>query len=365
MQRFFEIPELLNLTFRFLNKQDHCTLLCVSRRTFYSAAPFVWKYLRGVSDLMMLIRGARFVVLAPGRTQCIDLPPSLDKSDFSRFDLYARFVSQVVTCHDPERYYLGARARRVLPARVDSILNWQSLLDYASDKVLLPNLTEINCFDPDYQSSLNWLSALLSPSVRRVGFVNEARWPLGSHSHLLTKIKTKSPDLNKLELYRGWLNAHRIKEDPLWDLAPMYSELFIEKFATFPNLRSLTGNEVLLYPSALQVLGSLPSLRELFVHIDDAPPLEYNNTMSNDLFPSLRRVFITGISASWVTSLWHIKPFVKRLENIHLCIGLQDQAEPELDGRWPDDFLLQLCNSSPQISDIFAVFSDSDICEEE
>ncbi|KAG8701919.1 hypothetical protein FRC08_003818 [Ceratobasidium sp. 394] len=365
MQRFFEIPELLNLTFHLLDERDQCTLLRVSRRNFYSAGPFVWGSLSRISDLILLIRGARLVTVEPGRTQWIDLPAFLDKSNFSRFDLYARFVTQVRTSRDTE-YYLRPRTRHFPLGPVDRILNWQSLLNYANDKVLLPNLAEINCLDLDHRSLLNWLSLLLSPSVRGVAFINEARWPIGSHLHLLAKIASKSPNLNHLELHRGGLGVYFTKEEARWYPVAAYREKLVEVFTTFQQLRSLSGTAILLQPFMLQVLGGLPSLSELVVRVDDAPPLEYNGPMSDDLFPSLRRLFITRIdSAPWVMSLWHIKPLVKRLERIHLCVGFQDPAESEPDGCWPDDFLLQICNSSPQISDIFAVFADSDVCEEE
>ncbi|KAG9076514.1 hypothetical protein FS749_011717 [Ceratobasidium sp. UAMH 11750] len=366
MQRFFEIPELLSLTFHLLDEKDHYTLLHVSRKTFYSAAPFIWGSITRVWDLFILIRGARSVALVSGLTQCIDLPAILDKSDFLRFDLYARFVTQARTCHNPS-YCFRRGTRRFLPAEVDGILNWQSLLDYANDKVLLPNLIELDCSDRDYQSLLNWLSLLLSPSVQSVRFVNEAQWPLGSHLHLLAKISSESPNLNSLELDGGGLGAYYIKKDAHWYPAPTYREKLIEGFAAFQQLRRLRGTAVLLHPFMLQVLGSLPSLSELVVCVDDAPPLEYNGPMSDDLFPSLRELSVTGSIkfASWITSLWHIKPLVKRLENLHLCIDLWSPAESELGGCWPDHFLLQICNSSPQISDISAFFSQSDVCEEE
>ncbi|KAG8745100.1 hypothetical protein FRC10_008711, partial [Ceratobasidium sp. 414] len=64
-------------------------------------------------------------------------------------------------------------------------------------------------------------------------------------------------------------------------------------------------------------------------------------------------------------SLWSIKPLVSRLEKIHLCIDPQGPAEPGLIERWPGDFLLQVCDSSPQISDMLVHFSDTDGDEDE
>ncbi|KAG9087486.1 hypothetical protein FS749_002890 [Ceratobasidium sp. UAMH 11750] len=301
---------------------------------------------------MMLIRGARYTTVFPAQTRCIYLPEFLNKPDFSRFDLYARFVRQVTVCDDPKRCYPRAH-RPPVPTPVDSILNWQSLLDYASDKVLLPNLTRVVCLESDYQSSLNWLSVLLSPSVRRVGFVNnEARWPLGSPSHPLAQIASKSPDLEALDLYRDRYGAYPTGGES-WHSISAYQETLIESFAAFRKLRRLNGNLTLLYPSALQVLGGLPCLRQLAVSVNDVPPLEYSTALPDDSFPSLQALSITGIkSASWIMSLWCIEPLVSRLEDIHLDIRPQDLAQSGLNESWADDFLLQICDSSPQIFDI-------------
>ncbi|KAG8702917.1 hypothetical protein FRC08_003167, partial [Ceratobasidium sp. 394] len=71
MQRFFEIPELLDLTFHFVDQRDRYNLLRVSRSAFYSAAPLVWKSLGRISDLMVLIRGTRYTTVFPAQTRCI------------------------------------------------------------------------------------------------------------------------------------------------------------------------------------------------------------------------------------------------------------------------------------------------------
>ncbi|KAG8700724.1 hypothetical protein FRC08_004483 [Ceratobasidium sp. 394] len=143
-------------------------------------------------------------------------------------------------------------------------------------------------------------------------------------------------------------------------------ETLIESFAAFRKLRRLNGNVTLLYPSALQVLGGLPCLRQLAVSINDVPPLKYSTALPDDSFPSLQALSITGIkSASWIMSLWCVEPLVSRLEDIHLDICPQDLAQSGLNESWADDFLLQICDSSPQTSDIRVRFSYTDGDEED
>ncbi|KAG8702918.1 hypothetical protein FRC08_003168 [Ceratobasidium sp. 394] len=95
--------------------------------------------------------------------------------------------------------------------------------------------------------------------------------------------------------------------------------------------------------------------------MDDNPPLEYNVPLSDDTFASLRILSITGIeSVPWIMGLWRIKPLVSPLEYIALYITPQDPVEPGFNKDWQDDLLLQICDSSPQVSDLVVHFSDTD-----
>lgn len=56
-RRVFEVPELTELVFSFVEKQTLVQLLTVSQHFFYCAAPLVWKEVPEVMTLLCFLPG--------------------------------------------------------------------------------------------------------------------------------------------------------------------------------------------------------------------------------------------------------------------------------------------------------------------
>ncbi|KAG8743183.1 hypothetical protein FRC12_015100 [Ceratobasidium sp. 428] len=359
MQSFFQVCELLDLTFSHLSNQDHYSLLLVSRKTFYSAARIIWKTLKRTSDLIILIRGARLVPLVRDKVEHVELPTYLDESHFLRFNLYAQFVRSIHVSHHSDLPTSNTKhGSSKFAARLDNLLNWQSLLDYAENRVLLPNLADVHSADPDYQSAASWLYVLLSPSVRRLSISSgspRARWPPEAMSRLLDTVSSKAPYLEFLMVFPEGFTSYSIEKDVNNRTLFARQETFCHSLSGLRNLRTIFGNIAVLYPSALWSLGQLPSLNQLRCISAGGGllRLKYNDLPSDDMFPSLRNLDVTDVNRiSWIMDLWDVAPLVKRLHHINICISANLTPEPELGHHWADTLLLHVCSRSPETSGI-------------
>ncbi|QRV74739.1 hypothetical protein RhiJN_02754 [Ceratobasidium sp. AG-Ba] len=242
---------------------------------------------------------------------------------------------------------------KVTPVRLDSILNWQVLLDYLNGRPLLPNLDDVTLRYPDYIACLNWLKALLSPTVHNISATyTYPEWPMEIVTEMLQVAEHRCPDLYDLFIpVRGFEIGH-IDEDTDPDTLPQRQLQLISRFAPFQKLTDLRSNTAILYPQALPVLGQLPCLRRVMVGVGDTPPLRYDIVLPETAFPCLQYLTLEQVtSCDWLTGLWSVEGMFKHLEELSIEMNLAIIGS-EHDEDWVDEFFSRLCMQSPKLADL-------------
>ncbi|KAG8713315.1 hypothetical protein FRC08_013407 [Ceratobasidium sp. 394] len=330
----------------------------VSRLFFSSAAPLIWKNIYRASDLLLLISGAQLISIVRDSVEIIELPHSLKRSHFARFNIYAPFVKTLVIDHEPKLspYPMHHKER---PIRLDSIIDWQVLSDYLAGEALLPNLESISFRYPDYQACLNWLRVLLLPSVHRIeAIVVEPEWPVEVICTMLRLAASKSADVDHLFISPRGFDTDSIEDDADPDSLSERQLEFSASFAPFHKLSYLRSNIAVLYPQSILVLSELPCLEELMVGVEAAPDLLcYDISLPETAFPSFRELILENVmNPRWILDLWSVQALFKNLETISITMwpGIY---EPEHQNQWADDFISRLCSHSPKLSDLVILFN--------
>ncbi|KAG8745131.1 hypothetical protein FRC10_008742 [Ceratobasidium sp. 414] len=360
MHRFFQVPELLSSTFELLFAKDVLCVLRVSRLFFSSAAPLIWKDLYRASDILLLISGARPISIVEYSVEIIELPHSLKKSHFARFNIYAPFVKTLVIDHKtelsphPKHHY-------ETPTRLDSILNWQVLIDYLGGEALLPYLTRVTFRYPDYQACLNWLSVLLLPSIHGIhAIIMDPEWPMEVVCAMLRLAASKSADLGDLFISPRGFDSGSIEEDVDPDSLSQRQLELLSSFAPFHKLCCLRSNIAVLYPQSLIILSELPYLEELMVGVGAAPLLSYDISLRETAFPSFRKLILENVmNPYWIMNLWSVQALFKNLATISISMW-PGVHEPEHGEQWADNFLSRICSHSPNLSDLSILFNGGD-----
>ncbi|KAG8713316.1 hypothetical protein FRC08_013408 [Ceratobasidium sp. 394] len=332
----------------------------VSHLFFSSAAPFIWKDLYRASDMLLLISGAQTISIMKGLIELIELPHTLNKSHFTRFNVYAPFVKTLIIDHEAKLSPYPKHHES--PILLDSILNWQILIDYLASETLLPNLRGIEFRYSNYQTCLNWLRVLLSPSVHSLeAMIMKPEWPIEVVCTMLQLAGSKSADMNNLFISPRGFGTSNIGEDADLDSLSQRQLEFFSSFASFRKLRRLRSNIAVLHPQSILVLSELPCLEELMVGVGAAPDLLcYDISLPETAFPSFRKLILENVmSPRWIMDLWSVRAVFKNLETISVAMW-PGVHEPEHVARWADDLLSRLCSHSPKLSDLSILFNGGD-----
>ncbi|CAE6480420.1 unnamed protein product [Rhizoctonia solani] len=97
MNRFFRIPELVQITGSYGEPADNARLALTCRTLFLHAIPVAWASVSGVTRLLLLLEGAGCVVREDpiGKLTELKLLENLGEAPTSRFDFYANLVTSL------------------------------------------------------------------------------------------------------------------------------------------------------------------------------------------------------------------------------------------------------------------------------
>ncbi|QRV89429.1 hypothetical protein RhiJN_17447 [Ceratobasidium sp. AG-Ba] len=330
----------------------------VSRLFFHAAAALIWRKLHRGSDLLLLIKGAKVTQIAAS-VELVELPCPLTEAHFRRLNVYAPLVKEITIDQEcwlsphPKHY-----DNRVI--RLDSILNWDVLTDYLSNRSLLPNLIEIEFRYKDHQACLHWLRILLSHSVRGI-FVNGGEWPPQPVFTMLQLLEHRSPLIRNLFVRSQGFDATSSAEDADPDSLPRRRSEIISSFARLTCISSLRMGITCLYPESLVILSELPQLEELHAGVGDPPPLLYDVSLSPAAFPCLRKMVLEQVvCSSWLMDFWSVTPMFRNLKTLSIDMWPEWLTKPGVDNNWGDKFLLRLCSNSPKLVELYIEFGGGD-----
>ncbi|KAF8605850.1 hypothetical protein BDV93DRAFT_30543 [Ceratobasidium sp. AG-I] len=341
------IPELLNVILAHLNRPDQARLMRVSRPLFHCAGALIWRDIVGITKLFSLLPGAAIRVDRQNATRgphlmviIIKLPDSLD---FTRFELYARFIRSLD-----------------LP-NVYEVRGQRALRDYrgASNGVILPNLVSLTCQYGDQQNTraaIDWINLFLSPSLLNFSVTSEI-----GPSEFSSSARSKGLRLRLVNLMRGLPqrcpNLEEIHIPTIRNSTdPQNFENFDlhESLALLSRLRIVSGSEMLLEPQNLTLLGALPHLEYLAVH----SRIHRVATLTPDWpvggFPALRRLQLHGLGLGTICSALNIKALAHKLTDVDVHGSFTDPGPID---QWPRRLFRDICIQSIHITNLSISFA--------
>ncbi|KAF8604363.1 hypothetical protein BDV93DRAFT_522476 [Ceratobasidium sp. AG-I] len=365
MHKVLDNSEILNLILGFSSTYTCAGLITTSQNFFKQGAIHVWKNLSSPEPLLLLIPGTKRVIKQK-QNNFIELP--VPSANFSRFDFYARFV-QTLNIFGPSKWWNKSNA-----FYIDH--SWQTLVFRAQQSTLLPNLRELK-LDNDFETAgdpILWLSAFLSPSIRTFE-ITRAKAYFNAASSLtsvaLRLVTQTCPDVENITLYLGPPEkANSLNDDPSAQASALHIIMGAPMSRTWlsaQNLRSLVTDVHGLDESSLLALGQLPYLSSLEIR---KIPQRYSNrgtpqrlpnsvqtmSLSENAFPSLRRIATYEVHGDDILLLWSLKPIIKDLIRLELIIPLAKHHSLTDDQTKFEGFLTSLlpvlCAESTQLTDL-------------
>ncbi|KAG8726510.1 hypothetical protein FRC11_015054, partial [Ceratobasidium sp. 423] len=160
MHPALQVPEIVRMICHCGANKDIVHLAITCQDMFHIAMPIAWEEVKGVSQLIKLIRNV--VVnkekdpLGDFMTTTIEFSSPLKEEHLDRWYMYAPFVHQLEIFEDNSPHF--------------HMPTFPALLSYARKKVLLPNLTKLvlNPREPQVMNYLFWVNVLGSSSLRHL-----------------------------------------------------------------------------------------------------------------------------------------------------------------------------------------------------
>ncbi|EIW54861.1 uncharacterized protein TRAVEDRAFT_50997 [Trametes versicolor FP-101664 SS1] len=224
-------------------------------------------------------------------------------SDFSRFTIYSIRIKKIG--YDQDTCPLGSTQNCMLGFDI-----WDALLLHGP-KPLLPSIRSLFHSEEKFRAERNHVEVdsfeasplLFGPELREVDLrVPEIRavYPEHRPAELVKQLALAAPLLERLTL-----QAHR-----LWHLPGTKSScLSGSGIGEFRRLVYFSGHSIHVDPEALLALGSLPSLRDIRLHVDsqkyawDALPHERH---SKELFPGLTKLDLYYTDFDWCSAFLRV-----------------------------------------------------------
>ncbi|QRW00086.1 F-box protein [Ceratobasidium sp. AG-Ba] len=288
--------------------------------------------------------------------ELVQLPNPVTKVHLKRFEVYAPFVTKIAIHHEGRRSPYPRHSNEY-PIRVDNILNWESLAGCVTGNPLLPNLSGIELWYPDYLACMNWLQILLHPSTRSITIGPE--WPVGEFCGLVQLVAHRSPALEYFYARPEGFGVNGPGHSELSpDLRRQYRLAFTH-LASFRHMRALDASIATVCPDGLLDIVTLPRLQELRVCVRNPPQVSNDVLLDLGVFPALHRLILERVERpSWLTDFWVPSPSFSDLGSVSISMSPGWMDSPEIDGQWSAMWLLQLCINSPRLTRLSMSFAD-------
>ncbi|CAE6437891.1 unnamed protein product [Rhizoctonia solani] len=348
MNKFVRIPELVRITCSYATPADIARLALTCRNLFTRAIPTAWASVSDVSQLLLLFEEATCTVRNDpnGEFMELKLPETLDKTRAARFEFYAPFVKSLEIFQDNDQ-------------RI-SVLNPRSLIEFAHNRDLLPNLKclELSTIWNRRSNFVFWVNIFASRSLGEVLIISpqdgEVEFPSETlASNLMSALGQRCPNIRALTF--TWHHSTPAdEEENLLDKyfscngTPIHALL-----AQFTSLTEITGSPALLETPALLALGSLPELRRLEVHypVDEDIIEPGSTTLPPGSFPKLDKLTLNNIAEHTAEFIWTMPALVAQLRSLE--VNFLPPFDDEEETGWTlQSFLPLICTHSPHIKEL-------------
>ncbi|KAG8764332.1 hypothetical protein FRC12_008196 [Ceratobasidium sp. 428] len=287
----FNTPELLSIICGYCGSSSLARLTQTSQYTFKVAAPWIWKNLKSVQPLMLLLRLT--IVLKDDPVEHLDITlPAYSPEAFARFDLYGSLVQ---TLEMASEWKLDKRTSLGF-----SLSPWECL---GNLKNLLPNLhrlTVFKGFSPD-EEILLWLSIFVRPGLQSLNVCAVDGLSESSIIIALDLLQEKCPGLKQLWLASG-ISASPV---PLGIAAQtaitqmVYSPMALRRLQGFRSLASLHIPSRLVNSESLTLIARLPKLDNLHIRNDltrndNLMEVLRSTPLFDNAFPAITRFHVTS-----------------------------------------------------------------------
>ncbi|KAG8714775.1 hypothetical protein FRC08_011453, partial [Ceratobasidium sp. 394] len=338
-----------------LTKKDLVNLARASRYCFGATIEYVWREVRGVHKLFILIPGASY---EQARSRKLTIP-DLTIADLTRFNLYAPFVSHL----------------EILPAIEDNYLfsDWDKLNKYTKSTVLLPNLqTLVFGFAKSRDETfVRWIMPFLSAQVQSIythsaSWTYEARLSMSTAGILTKAISSRCSTITELSFFpvEPFPSSYKPDASDNPDTTPGALTRPARYFDHMKNthcLRTLTTSLFILDPDALLVLGTLPKLEKLDLYcsyFDENTDFYDSSILPEHAFSSLRTLGLLHPHMSTIRYIWGTKPLVNRLTKVTIKLEGGDEAyhTSNSDSGGLRSYVPKICKRSPNIEELILDF---------
>ncbi|KAG8713293.1 hypothetical protein FRC09_018885 [Ceratobasidium sp. 395] len=322
---------------------------------FLAGAPFVWEEIVGVQIILELLPSVSFKTKSDKSGDDTDagtivVSSNLEEStEFTRFDVYARFVKRL----------------KVFSPNISSYLvtGWRHLSEQTKRRVFLPNLLELS-FAPSYptlaQNLFLWIRMFLSPSL--ISIVVEAG-PDGELSTisglaaklLLRHVEATCYNLQHLQLFSVSKEEHKNTNRGHSDFtcADFWERPFFERLAGF-QLQKLGCTTELVSPEWIHLLGEFSLLKSLDLYRDYGCEIAVSQP---NALPRLEHFGIHFASCNDVETVAELG-LLGGLKSLTIVFK---EADAVVEDGWEKSIILSISHNSPKLTKLHLEFDDN--CE--
>ncbi|KAG9078509.1 hypothetical protein FS749_009462 [Ceratobasidium sp. UAMH 11750] len=385
--RVLSMSELVALLAPHISKRDLVNLASTSWGCFSSSIELVWRELRGVHNLFLLIPGAKCKKYS-GMAPAFDLSiPDLETANLSRFQFYAPLV-----------YSLEVSPGQGVPYLFSE---WSTLNKYTKSTVLLPNLQTLFFESWNYGECLvAWLTPFLSPNIRQIHIHShdlpyQTAITANATAALFKRIFTRCPNVTDLTFFPTDMDSAFDRDQ---DTDSSYSDegtpdnigegttgivvtntlsegLTVSsrlETRTVPfyaylrrayQLQTLATSAYILRPEALDAIGKLPNLGSISVFFGfqdiNLSIFNYSDLPAN-LFTSLCTLWLNLPNVDDVRHIWKITPLVGHLTDLTIELHAHGGfSAARIHYNYFMSFIPTICTRSPNIQKLTLDFGEA------
>ncbi|CAE6432975.1 unnamed protein product [Rhizoctonia solani] len=353
MHSALQVPDIVRMICDFGTSEDIVHLGITCQRLFRIAIPIAWRKVKGVAQLIKLIRNVvvdkEKDILEDFMITTIEFSGPSNEVNMDRWYVYAPFVRQLEIFEDDSPYFY-------MP-------NFPALLAYAQKKALLPNLTKLvlNAIEPQVLNYLFWVNVLGSPSLRDLQASYQFNpMPIVSNereSTVMQAIVEHCPNLTTLSFFSyPYSETIENEYDKIFMRYPHPMQNFLPKAS---SLTKLIGSLSFLLPQSLDALGQLPNLERLEIYYPPKSNGEDINrlgrgTLLPTAFPRLQELALWNLIQYGADFVWDLGPLVCKLLVVEITFNPHPRRQQN---EWALRKLIPtICERSPNITGLLLDF---------
>ncbi|KAG8708330.1 hypothetical protein FRC09_001316 [Ceratobasidium sp. 395] len=347
--KLFEVSELLRAIYGYSERRHWPRLLRISRAFFLAGVPLVWEEVVGIQNILKLLPSVSCRITidtsrgGKGHYTIELLSENLEKpTEFTRFDLYARFVKRLKVFSPDMAGY--------------RVTGWRHISDQAKSRVFLPNLLELAITPtsgPVGQNLFLWIRMFLSSSLTSivVGAKSDGNLPTIpglAVKALLGHVEATCPNLRHLQLFSAATeDSNTNQECNEYAFADFWERSFFERLAGL-RLQQLGCSTELVSPKWIHLLGEFSLLKSLDLY----KVFRYDIAGSRpEMLPCLEHLGVHFASRKDVETIAELG-LLGGLKSLTIVYNETDAVE---DG-WETGIILSISQNSPELTKLHLEF---------